>query len=53
LPSRASLKLLDETTVLEAMQSPESYRARSGDEIDAIAPLLLRPYAIAQLDVIE
>ena len=52
LPSRASLKLLDETTVLEAMQSPESYRARPGDEIDATAPLLLRPYAVAQLDVV-
>ena len=51
LPSRLRLKRLDETTVFDALQSPEHYRSTPGDLVDGADPITLFPYAVAQLDV--
>jgi hypothetical protein len=53
LGARPVVRVLDETTVLEAMQSPESFRRRRGEPLSTVngkASLLLRPYAVARLD---
>lgn len=46
-------KLLDETTVLEAMRTPEEFRANAGEIVHAhenTVELILRPYAVARID---
>jgi hypothetical protein len=48
------VRYLDETNVIEAMQTPEAYRAQPGatqSAVDGLIELALRPYAMARLDV--
>ena len=55
LSARVQLKILDETTVLEAMQSPEKFRQQAGEIINTQKGCLaiqLKPYAIARIDTI-
>jgi hypothetical protein len=52
--TRATVRHLDETTALVAMQSPETFRATSGTPLPITAGILtldLLPYAIAELAV--
>ncbi len=53
LGERAWVRQLDETNVEEAMRSPESFRARSGQLLQTAAGILeieLLPYAVARID---
>jgi len=50
---RAELKILDETNVLEAIESCEAFRAREGQRLKVTnnrIRLELRPFAVARLD---
>lgn len=52
--ARATLRLLDETTALAAMESPETFRASPGEPLpiaDGALTLDLLPYAVAELAV--
>ena len=49
---RATVRSLDETTALEAMQSPEAFRAAPGSPlaiVDGALMLELLPYAVAEI----
>lgn len=51
---RARVSYLDETNVMEAMQHPEAFRSREGEDrptAGATFELTLRPYAIVRIDV--
>ncbi len=48
------VKYLDETNALEAMRSPEAFRARAGTVVEAASgkvELKLAPYAVARVDI--
>lgn len=54
LGARTLVRALDETNAVEAMRSPEEFRARAGDARQTAGDALdvrLRPYAVARLDV--
>jgi hypothetical protein len=51
LPAAAALAVLDETTALEAAQSPEAFHARRRKE-HSTNSLHLLPYAVATLDYV-
>jgi hypothetical protein len=53
---QAQVRLLDETTVLAALRTPEDFRARGGEPApasDGVLELELRPYAIARIDIAQ
>jgi hypothetical protein len=53
LPAQVRVRLLDETNVLAAMQSPDEFRRQAGDLQSGLAgklQLQLRPYAVARID---
>ena len=50
------LRRLDETNAEEAIQSPETFRARPGEVLetyDGSLDLSLPPYAVARIDMLE
>jgi hypothetical protein len=53
LPPQVRIRLLDETNVVAAMQSPEEFRQQMGDVRHSTAgklQLQLRPYAVIRID---
>jgi hypothetical protein len=56
LGERVTVRILDETTTIEAMQSPEAFRARQGEAEampESVLKLALKPFAYACVDVVE
>jgi hypothetical protein len=54
LAGAAWVRYLDETNVIEAMQSPEAFRAQPGEAhstTEGRLALTLRPYAVARVDL--
>ncbi len=52
---QARVRYLDETTAMEAMQSPEAFRSREGDLLESAAGKLslnLLPCALARVDIL-
>ena len=52
---QARVRYLDETTAMEAMQSPETFRSREGDLLESAAGKLslnLLPCALARVDIL-
>ncbi len=53
LGPRARVRMLDETTAIEAMAAPEAFRARVVEEVSTSCgdlDIVLRPYAVARID---
>jgi hypothetical protein len=51
--ARVSLRVLDESNAIEAMQSPEAFRTRQGEWVTTpggILELALKPFAYACVD---